>query len=152
MTYKLHKTLDTSGWDKEVEDDDSVLGVYGAVTKERQRIADILASEDDLREEYSLEDIQTSNAAWLLCEASRTIARRAKVRDLPSGERSMLRAVEAYKALKGCALGSELDGWLFMCCLKLARATAGDPCKDDYVDLAGYAALAAECLGNKQGG
>lgn len=55
----------------------------------------------------------------------------------------MLRAVTAYNALTGATL-SELDGWTFMCILKLARATAGKPHLDDFTDLAGYAALAGE--------
>lgn len=41
---------------------------------------------------------------------------------------------------------TELEGWLFMCCLKMARATAGRNHLDDFTDLAGYAALAGECI------
>ena len=55
----------------------------------------------------------------------------------------MARAVTAYNALTGAQL-SETDGWVFMCVLKLSRAAAGRPHLDDYTDLAGYAALAAE--------
>jgi hypothetical protein len=89
-------------------------------------------------------------AADFLTEAADIIRQRAALRDTPTGERSMGRAVEAYTALRGHVLESELDGWIFMCCLKLARSTAGDPHLDDYTDLAGYAALAAECVA--QGG
>lgn len=57
----------------------------------------------------------------------------------------MARAVAAFNILTGASM-SELDGWLFMSILKIARATAGLPHIDDAVDLAGYAALAAECI------
>lgn len=82
-------------------------------------------------------------AADILREAAAVIEQRATLRDLPNGERSMARAVQSYNALTGSTL-SELDGWIFMCVLKMARATAGKPHIDDFTDLAGYAALAAE--------
>lgn len=89
----------------------------------------------------------TTLASSLLLEASRTIEDRASQRDTPDGERSMARATQAFNALKGGdARLTELDGWLFMCVLKMARANAGKGHLDDYVDLAGYAALAAECM------
>jgi hypothetical protein len=84
-----------------------------------------------------------TTAAEILREAASVIEQRATLRDLPNGERSMARAVEAYNALSGKSL-TELDGWIFMCVLKMARATAGKPHLDDFTDLAGYAALAAE--------
>ena len=82
-------------------------------------------------------------AAQILREAADVIEQRGKLRDLPSGERSMARAVKAFNALRGTSM-TENDGWVFMCVLKMARATAGKPHKDDYTDLAGYAALAGE--------
>jgi hypothetical protein len=85
-------------------------------------------------------------ASDFLREAAQVIEERGKLRDNEEGERSMKRAVEAYNALCGSRMEGELDGWLFMCVLKLARATAGKPHLDDAVDLAGYAALAAECI------
>lgn len=60
------------------------------------------------------------------------------------GERSMAKTVEIFKAMTGIEL-SELDGWRFLMCLKLARSTTGKPKLDTYVDLAGYAGLAGEC-------
>ena len=89
-------------------------------------------------------------AADYLREAAQVIEERGKLRDMPDGERSMKRAVEAYTVLRGPVMESELDGWLFLCALKLARATAGKPHVDDYTDLSGYAALAAECLERNQ--
>lgn len=88
----------------------------------------------------------------ILREAAATIEQRAQLRDMPGGERSMRRAVEAYTALRGSEMTGELDGWIFMICVKLARATAGKPHLDDLVDLAGYAALAAECISEKPKG
>ena len=84
----------------------------------------------------------------ILSEAAIILEERGKLRDTEDGERSMNRAVAAYTSLRGPSMVGELDGWLFMCCLKLARATAGSPCVDDYQDLAGYAALAGECVSN----
>lgn len=86
------------------------------------------------------------SAADFLREAAEVIEERGKARDMEDGERSMSRAVAAYNALCGDRMEGELQGWLFMCCLKLARATAGSTHLDDWTDLAGYAALAAECL------
>jgi hypothetical protein len=71
------------------------------------------------------------------------MAQRAAVRDLPDGERSMVRAVAAFNALTGRDL-SETEGWLLMAVLKAARATAGAHHLDDYADMAAYAALAGE--------
>ena len=60
------------------------------------------------------------------------------------GERSMEQTVALFKTLTGKDL-TELEGWRFLICLKLARSTTGKPKRDSYVDLAGYAALAGEC-------
>jgi hypothetical protein len=55
----------------------------------------------------------------------------------------MASCVEAFNALTGKNL-SALDGWIFMLCLKIARSRHGKFHKDDYTDMAGYSALAAE--------
>lgn len=85
-------------------------------------------------------------AADYLRQAAEVIEQRGQLRDKPDGERSMERAVDAYITLNGPVMQTEMDGWVFMCILKLARATAGKPHGDDWTDLAGYAALAAECV------
>jgi hypothetical protein len=86
------------------------------------------------------------NAYEMLYDAATIIKDRGEQRDRPQGERSMARAVQAFNAIVGGdARMTELEGWLFMCCLKMSRSTAGRVCIDDYMDLAGYAALAAEC-------
>ena len=51
--------------------------------------------------------------------------------------------VEAFNALTGNSL-SESAGWLFMLCLKAARAEGGCFKADDYVDGAAYFALYGE--------
>jgi len=87
------------------------------------------------------------SAALLLRDAANVIDERGKLRDNAQGERSMSRAVESFNALVGGDKRlTELEGWLFMCCLKMARATAGRNHLDDFTDLAGYAALAGECV------
>jgi len=84
----------------------------------------------------------------LLRKAAEAIGDRAAQRDLPEGERSMLRCVSAFNALTGHDL-TEREGWVFMSVLKLARAQNNDesgasPNLDDYVDGAAYMALAGE--------
>jgi hypothetical protein len=83
------------------------------------------------------------------------IGERAVERDQPDGERTAERAARIFNAItlrQGAAVLTALDGWLFMCSLKLARAQQGAFKLDDYVDLAAYAALAGECAWNNAGG
>lgn len=83
----------------------------------------------------------------ILDEALKTLRNRGVEYDgkgYQGGERSMAQTVEIFKAFTGIAI-SELDGWRFILCLKLARSTTGKPKLDTYVDMAGYAALAGEC-------
>lgn len=88
-------------------------------------------------------------AESILQNALDTLKDRATQRDTPNGERSMLKAINLFNSIR-LTLGhplsnmSEQDGWLFMMCLKLARASGGDFREDDYIDLAGYAALLGE--------
>lgn len=79
----------------------------------------------------------------LLEQARAALADRAKTRD-DGSERSMALAVSIFGAMTGRTM-SELDGWRFMIALKLARAARGQCHLDDWIDLAGYAALAGEC-------
>lgn len=81
----------------------------------------------------------------ILKEASRILDERGKLRDSPDGERSMGRAISTFNALTDKDL-TELDGWVFMIILKLSRAQSGKAHLDDYQDIAGYSALACECL------
>ena len=83
----------------------------------------------------------------ILTAAIQAQADRAASRDLPDGERSMKRCVEAFNILEGTSL-TEAQGWRFMAVLKMARATAGGFNMDDYVDGASYVALAGEAAGS----
>lgn len=89
--------------------------------------------------------VRTTSAADIVQSAADAIAQRATLRDKPAGERSMKRTVDAFNGLLGRPALTEQEGWLFMCVLKMARATAGKHHIDDYIDLAGYAGLAGEC-------
>lgn len=84
-------------------------------------------------------------AAEIVQSAADAISQRGTLRDNAAGERSMKRAVDAFNGLLGRPALTEQEGWLFMCVLKMARATAGKHHLDDYTDLAGYAGLAGEC-------
>ena len=88
-------------------------------------------------------------ATHMLKQGAKAIQDRAASRDLPDGERSMRRAVDAFNGLVGGDRRlTEREGWLFMVVLKMARATAGRFNPDDYVDGAAYMALAGECEAN----
>lgn len=91
-----------------------------------------------------------STAPDILQRAAAHIAERAATRDLPEGERSMARTVAAFAALTGKPL-TEAEGWLFMVCLKAARATAGGHNPDDAEDGAAYFALFGEAQGAEPG-
>lgn len=87
--------------------------------------------------------IVTSVAQEILVDAHNAISCRAIERDIDI-ERSMKRAVAIFNAFSGRSL-TETEGWMFMVCLKMARAKAGKFQRDDYIDMASYAALAGEC-------
>lgn len=80
----------------------------------------------------------------ILNDAIQSLADRAKLRDKDNGERSMSLAVEIFNQIRHRGLTEE-DGWWFMVALKIARSQQGGFSADDYVDLAGYAALTGEC-------
>lgn len=90
-------------------------------------------------------------APKLLDDAAQALRDRAVTRDAEGGERSMARTVAIFNAMTGQNL-TELEGWRFMISLKLARSMQGQAHLDDYVDLAGYAALAGECATGLQPG
>ena len=87
--------------------------------------------------------VEESRAQKLLQEAKENISDRASERDLHQ-ERSMRRAVDIFNAYSGRRL-TETEGWMFMVCLKMARAKGGKFNRDDYVDGASYFGLAGEC-------
>jgi hypothetical protein len=90
----------------------------------------------------------TTDAGSILVDAANTLTERGEQRDRPTGERSMARAVNAFNALYGVQL-TELQGWQFMVLLKMSRSSASHVLRvDDYIDQAGYAALAGECAAN----
>lgn len=78
----------------------------------------------------------------LLAVCGENIRDRVAVRDA-AGARTMRKTVAAFNALHGTDL-TESQGWQFMEVLKIARSSQGGHCLDDYIDGAGYAALAGE--------
>lgn len=83
-------------------------------------------------------------AHGMLEESIGQMKARAALRDAGSGERSMARTIGIFNAWTGNSLTEE-DGWRFMVALKQAREVQGHFNRDDYVDLAAYAALLGEC-------
>lgn len=88
-------------------------------------------------------------AKSFLEQATKALSDRAIERDSLSGERSMSRTVKLFNAWReGRGDTSEelteTDGWIFMIFLKLVRGDQGNFRADDYIDAAGYAALAGE--------
>lgn len=83
----------------------------------------------------------------ILTEAATTVKDRGVDYDpkkYGGGERSMAKTVEIFKAWTGITI-SELDGWRFMQCVKMARGLSGKPKLDTFVDRAAFAALEGEC-------
>ena len=87
----------------------------------------------------------TKSARGILLEAADVLQSRGKERDQPNGERSMQKAVNIFNAIHPEIGLTEVQGWRFMQCLKLAREVQGSFREDDYLDGVGYAALKAEC-------
>lgn len=85
----------------------------------------------------------SDTAVDILAKAAKHMTDRAASYDAPQGERSMARTVEAFNALTGNQL-TEVDGWFFMACLKIARSNQGDYRADNYEDGTAYMALAGE--------
>ena len=82
----------------------------------------------------------------ILRTAAELIEQRAAQRDLEQ-ERSMARTVAVFNAMMGrTEQMTEQEGWLFMVCLKMVRATAGKPMPDDWMDAAAYCALGGESV------
>lgn len=84
-----------------------------------------------------------SAAADFLRQALDALEQRAVIRDTPGGERSADRAANILTAWTG-RNWSGLDVWQCLIAVKLARSEQGAFHPDDYVDLIGYSALAAE--------
>ena len=67
----------------------------------------------------------------------------ARLRDKPDGERSAERAAAILSAWTGMTW-NEADVWRCLLAVKLSREIQGDFHADDYVDIAGFAALLGE--------
>lgn len=104
-----------------------------------------VSSEEDRRCDEAMKKVFPgyATASGIVSAALGHMQDRAAYYDSPDGERSMRKITEMFKALTGHHL-SESEGYMFMCCLKLARATQGAFKADNYEDLAAYAGLAGE--------
>jgi len=91
-----------------------------------------------------------SVTAQILQQAMDAQVDRAASRDV-GNERSMTATVAAFNAMYGKDLTVE-EGWMFQVFLKASRAKGGDFREDDYVDGAGYFALAGEEAKQSRGG
>ena len=75
--------------------------------------------------------------------ASTSLAKNARLRDQPAGERSAERAAAILSAWTGMTW-NEADVWRCLLAVKMSREIQGDFHADDYVDMAGYSALLGE--------
>lgn len=75
--------------------------------------------------------------------ASTSLAKNARLRDQPTGERSAERAAAILSAWTGMTW-NEADVWRCLLAVKMSREIQGDFHADDYVDMAGYSALLGE--------
>lgn len=89
------------------------------------------------------------DAPDLLEKAAITMRERSAERDTEK-ERAMAKTVAIFNAMFPHRELTEYEGWMFMFCLKMARAEGGAFRLDDYIDGAAYIALAAECRGGEQ--
>lgn len=89
------------------------------------------------------EAMKPVSAADILRKGAQHIEDRAASRDIPEGERSMLRCVKAFNTMFGKDL-TEVQGWQFMELLKMSRSAVGSHNPDDFEDGTAYAALAGE--------
>ena len=105
---------------------------------------DSRSSKPAFTEGDSADPAKDITAAAVLSIGQKVLLQRAALRDKGStGERSMQKAVEIFKAWTGIDL-PVTDGWRFMIALKMAREIQGKFNLDDYVDLSSYSALLAE--------
>lgn len=82
------------------------------------------------------------SADEVLRASLKVLDQRGKLRDYPSGERSMPEIVELFAQLTGIQL-SVSEGYTFMMALKLTRLKR-KPLLDDALDLINYTALRTE--------
>ena len=87
----------------------------------------------------------------ILNSAHRALRTRSAGRDKADGEKTMATCVRLYNELYGADMTEE-QGWTFMELLKLVRSARGEFVLDDYVDRAGYAALAGEAGARERSG
>lgn len=85
--------------------------------------------------------MRAEEIAGAACDA---LSNRASLRDQPNGERSAARAAEILTAWLGKEF-TESEVWMTLMAVKLSRSIQGKFHADDYIDLAGYAALLGEC-------
>ena len=87
----------------------------------------------------------TKTAVDLLQSAMNSLKSNARLRDAPKGERSAPRAASILTAWTGKKWTAD-DVWRVLVAVKMAREIQGEYHADDYVDMAGYAALLGESL------
>jgi hypothetical protein len=83
-------------------------------------------------------------ASEIASEAALALANRAEIRDNPNGERSAAKAADIMTAWTGKEYTAS-DIWRTLMAVKMARSLQGKFHADDFIDLAGYAALLGEC-------
>lgn len=103
-------------------------------------------TKDSPVERPSLPEPTKLDAPMLCKRAYDLLSERGKQYDGLNQERSMASTVAAFNAIYGTTM-TELQGWHFMCLLKMVRQRAGGHV-DSAEDLIAYAALAAETVHN----
>ncbi len=103
-------------------------------------------TKDSLVDKPSLPEPIKLDAPMLCKRAYDLLSERGKQYDGLNQERSMASTVAAFNAIYGTTM-TELQGWHFMCLLKMVRQRAGGHV-DSAEDLIAYAALAAETVHN----
>jgi len=97
-----------------------------------------LSMSEQLRDKTTIEIVHD-----ILDQAKYEVGDRAESYDQAQGEESMPRVVAMFNVLYDCNMSVE-QGWMFMTLLKQVRASQGKKKRDNYVDLAAYAAFAGK--------
>ena len=103
-------------------------------------------TKDSLVDKPSQPEPTKLDAPMLCKRAYDLLSERGKQYDGLNQERSMASTIAAFNAIYGTTM-TELQGWHFMCLLKMVRQRAGGHV-DSAEDLIAYAALAAETVHN----
>lgn len=145
MERKIQKDL-AQRYQITLHENDPLMKYICELHMQREALAEIVNDKHQRLLDKEVPQPCNSVAEAVLKDALDALRKRGEQRDQPDGERSMSRAVDIFNSVTRRDAMHELEGWIFMVCLKLARSQQGGFNIDDYIDAAAYCALAAESI------